>query len=73
MPEPEKKNPYEVILERLDVQEERIKVLEAENKDVIEFNKALLSRNGTKRVVSEVEDKDVDRAKEKLNKYLEEN
>lgn len=73
MPELEKKNPYEELMDIIQKQDERIKKLEDENKEIIEFNKALLNRNGTKRVVSEVEDKDVDRAKEKLNKYLEEN
>ena len=72
MPEDKDKSPYEVLMDLIQKQDERIKKLEAENKEVIEFNKALLNRNGTQRVVKEV-DASVDEAKKKLNKYLEEN
>lgn len=72
MPEDQNQSPYEVLMDLIQKQDERIKRLEAENKEVIEFNKALLNRNGTQRVTKEV-DVTVDKAKEKLNKYLEEN
>lgn len=72
MPEKDK-SPYDILLERIEAQEERIKTLEAENKEVIEFNKALLNRDGTQRSVEKVDDSAVDEAKKKLNKYLEEN
>lgn len=74
MPEDKDKNPYETLMDLIQKQEERISVLEKENKEVIEFNKALLSRNGTQRATKEVDsDADVSKAKDKLNKYLEEN
>ena len=72
MPEKEK-SPYEELMDIIQKQDERITKLEAENKEVIEFNKALLNRNGTQRSVEKVEDSAVDEAKKKLNKYLEEN
>lgn len=74
MPEDTHENPYEILMDRIQKQEERITALEKENKEVIEFNKALLSRNGTQRSTKEVDsDADVNKAKDKLNKYLEEN
>ena len=73
MPENKDKSPYEELMDIIQKQEERITTLEKQNKEVIEFNKALLNRNGTQRSVEKVEDSAVDEAKKKLNKYLEEN
>ena len=72
MPDNKDKNPYEELMDIIQKQEERIKKLEDENKEIIEFNKALLNRNGTQRITKEVDDSNLE-AKKKLEKYLEEN
>ena len=72
MPEDKDKNPYEELMEIIQKQADEIKELKAQNKEIIDFNKALLNRNGTHRVTKEVDDSN-DEAKKKLEKYLEEN
>lgn len=73
MPEPEKKSPYDILLEMYEKDHARLDTLEQENKEIIEFNKALLARNGNQQSTKVDSDVDSKRAKDKLNKYLEEN
>ena len=63
------KNPYDVLLERIDNMEKEIETLKKENKDVMDMNRALLNRQ---RPADKPQDEDNKIAREKLNKYLEE-
>ena len=60
---------YKAILEKLEQQDAKIAALEKQNKEVMDFNKALLAKRGPNGDTVT----DVDLAKKKLDAYINEN
>ena len=68
----EDKTPVEILTEKVLALETEVETLKKENKEIMDFNRALLSRNKPADNNTSSDDDSVKRAQEKLGKYLEE-